>query len=197
MASKAESKPLRIGTLGASRIAPAALINPARDNDGVEVAAVAARDRARAEQYARKYGIPVVHETYEDLIADPALEAIYNPLPNSLHAEWTIRALQASLFSSKLLAIWLKVEGTEGSLYARNPLFPQRGFSRLKVSTAAGTRTENFSKPSTYEEQLVAFVALVREGTAVPTDGWDGVRNMQVIDAIYRAAGMEVRGAGS
>ena len=61
---------------------------------------------------------------------------------------------------------------------------------------AAGKVTEKYSKPATYDEQLVAFVALVREGTAVPTDGWDGVRNMQVIDDIYRAAGLAVRGAG-
>ena len=81
--------PLRIGTLGAARIAPAAIVRPAREVDEVEVAAVAARDRARAEKFATKHGIPKVHGTYDALLGDPDIDAIYNPLPNGLHAEWT------------------------------------------------------------------------------------------------------------
>jgi predicted dehydrogenase len=61
----------------------------------VEVVAVAARDRYRAEKFATKHGIPRVLESYEALIADPDIDAIYNPLPNGLHAEWTTRALAA------------------------------------------------------------------------------------------------------
>jgi predicted dehydrogenase len=86
---------MRIGTLGAARIAPAALIRPARSVENVEVTAVAARDRSRAEGFASKHGIPVVHGTYQSLVCDPSLDAIYNPLPNALHAEWTLRALEA------------------------------------------------------------------------------------------------------
>ena len=333
MENKSLSKPIRIGTLGASRIAPAALINPARNNVLAEVVAVAARDQSHAEKYARKHGIPQVHTTYESLIADDNIDAIYNPLPNSLHAEWTIRALeagkhvlcekplasnagearqmaetadtqnrflmeafhwryhtmakriieivqsgqlgvikhiaaslcvpyvlpgdiryrldlaggammdlgaytvsmlrhvsgeepqvvsaksalsspgvdrlmeatfefpggatgrlQASLFSHKLFAIWLHVEGETGTLYARNPVMPQMGLAKVKITTHEGTQTEQFGKPTSYEEQLVAFVDLVKNHTAVPTDGWDGVRNMQVIDDVYRAAGMPLRG---
>jgi predicted dehydrogenase len=59
------------------------------------VTAVAARDRSRAEAYAAEHGIPVVHDSYEALIADPDIDAIYNPLPNSLHAPWTLRAIAA------------------------------------------------------------------------------------------------------
>jgi predicted dehydrogenase len=333
MKRKLESPLLRIGTLGASRIAPSALIAPARKNDRVEVAAVAARDRTRAERYAAKYRIPRVFDSYAALIADPDIDAVYNPLPNSLHAQWTIRALQAgkhvlcekplaanarearqmaetadasgrhlmeafhwryhemaeriidlvrsgeigqiqhigaslcvpwilpgdiryrrdlaggammdlgsytvsmlrhvsgeepevvsaeaklsspgvdrlmeaqlkfpsgatgmlqaSLFSLKLFALWLRVEGDQGTIYARNPTAPQRGFDQVKVENNAWTRTERFYKPATYEFQLAAFADLVFEGTAVPTDGWDGVRNMRVIDDVYRAAGMEPRG---
>ncbi len=102
--------------------------------------------------------------------------------------------LQASLFSHKLFALWLRVEGEQGTLEARNPTAPQMGLARIKIHSAAGKRTERFGKPATYEAQLDAFAALLREGTAVPTDGWDGVRNMQVIDDIYRAAGMQPRG---
>ncbi|MFC4590876.1 Gfo/Idh/MocA family oxidoreductase [Sphaerisporangium corydalis] len=86
---------MRIGTLGAARITPSALIRPARAVDGVQVTAVAARDPSRAEAFAAKHGIPVVHTSYEDLLADPTLDAVYNPLPNALHAEWTLRALEA------------------------------------------------------------------------------------------------------
>jgi predicted dehydrogenase len=87
--------PLRIGILGAARIAPMALIRPAAASAEVEVAAVAARDASRAHAFAAKHGIARVHEDYERLIADPDLDAIYNPLPNSLHGRWTRAALDA------------------------------------------------------------------------------------------------------
>jgi predicted dehydrogenase len=87
--------PLRLGILGAARIAPMALLAPARRVADAVVVAVAARDPARASAFAARHRIPRVHPTYEALLADPEVEAIYNPLPNSLHAPWTIRALEA------------------------------------------------------------------------------------------------------
>ncbi|WP_431230968.1 Gfo/Idh/MocA family protein [Mycolicibacterium psychrotolerans] len=87
--------PVRVGVLGAATIAPAALINPAKDNAEVVVAAVAARDMSRARAFAAKHGIPEVHDGYESLIADPDVDAIYNPLPNGLHGRWTRAALDA------------------------------------------------------------------------------------------------------
>ena len=89
------SSPLRMGVLGAAAIVPVALMGPARSIPEVRVTAIAARDPERARAFARKQNIPQVHQTYEDLINDPDIDAIYNPLPNGLHAEWTIRALQA------------------------------------------------------------------------------------------------------
>jgi predicted dehydrogenase len=86
---------VRIGVLGAARIAPPALIQPALVLDGVRVVAIAARDRNRAASFAAKHGIPTVHDTYDALLADPAIDAIYNPLPNGLHGRWTIAALRA------------------------------------------------------------------------------------------------------
>src|SRR3984885_4842783 len=86
---------LRLGILGAARIAPAAVIRPARTIDEVTVAAVAARDRDRAEGFARKHHISTVHDRYEDLVGSPDIDAVYVPLPNGLHAEWTIAALLA------------------------------------------------------------------------------------------------------
>ena len=89
-------EPLRIGVLGAARIAPLAVVKPARQlPDEATVVAVAARDRSRAEKFAAKHAIPTVHDNYDDLLADPEVEAVYNPLPNGLHGKWTIAALLA------------------------------------------------------------------------------------------------------
>jgi predicted dehydrogenase len=86
---------LRIGVLGAARITPSALLKPASRVSGVAVTAVAARDPRRAAEFAAKHGIPRVLPSYDDLVDDPDVDAIYNPLPNSLHARWTLRAIAA------------------------------------------------------------------------------------------------------
>jgi predicted dehydrogenase len=72
-----------------------ALITPALSHPSVVIAAVAARDRSKAETYAKKHGIPVVHSSYTDLLSDPQIDAIYVALPNSHHHEWALRALEA------------------------------------------------------------------------------------------------------
>jgi predicted dehydrogenase len=86
---------MRIGILGAAGIAGTALVEPARQVDEVEVAAVAARDPGRAEAYARDHGIAVAHRSYQELLDDTSLDAIYVPLANSLHAQWSMAALDA------------------------------------------------------------------------------------------------------
>ena len=323
---------LRIGTLGAARITPAALIRPAAAVDGVRVTAVAARDVARAQHFADKHGIERVHRSYDHLIADPELDAIYNPLPNGLHCEWTVRALEAgkhvlcekplaaneaearqmadaaaasgrvlfeafhwryhplaertleivrsgelgrvtrveagmcfplpvpsdiryqldlaggatmdcgcyvvsmvrhlsgqepevvsarmkamspgvdrymqaelrfpdgasgrvrcSMWSARLLELSLRIVGEQGELRIFNPVMPQF-YHRLRVRTESGRRAEKVAGEASYTCQLRAFLAAVREGAPVPTDGADGVANMRVIDAIYRAAGYAPRG---
>jgi predicted dehydrogenase len=87
--------PVRIGILGAARIAPVALVKPAKARDDVVVAAVAARDRERADGFATRHGIGTAYGSYEDLIADPELDAVYIPLPNGLHGRWIRAALDA------------------------------------------------------------------------------------------------------
>jgi len=89
---------LRFGILGAARIAPAALIVPAASHADVIVTAVASRDQGKADAYAKKHDIPSVYygpECYQQLLDDVNVDAVYNPLPNSLHYEWTIKALNA------------------------------------------------------------------------------------------------------
>ncbi len=87
---------MQIGVLGAARIAPVALIKPAKENPDVVVAAVAARDASRAQAFAAKHGIGRVHDSYEALLADPDIDAVYIPLPNGLHGKWTRAALNAN-----------------------------------------------------------------------------------------------------
>ncbi|HEY6319596.1 MAG TPA: Gfo/Idh/MocA family oxidoreductase [Acidimicrobiia bacterium] len=330
-------EPLRIGTLGAAKITPGALTKPAREVPEVEVVAVAARDRARAERFARKRGIPTVHGSYEALLADPGVDAVYNPLPNGLHGRWTLAALDAgkhvlcekpftanadeaekvaaaasssglvvmeafhyryhpliarvleilrggelgslrridtrmcfplpfphdiryqldlaggatmdagcyaihqartlagveptvtdaqakcsspgvdrwlraelrfsdelagsvesALMSSRLISLSARVEGERGTLAVTNLTSPQY-FHRLVVrdrdpaTGAERRRKERVRGGPTYVYQLRAFAAAVRDGTPFPTTPADAVANMKVIDAAYRAAGLEPR----
>ncbi len=327
------SDPLRIGVLGAARIAPMALLRPAREMVEASVWAVAARSPERARAFAAKHRVPRVHDSYEALIDDPELDAIYNPLPNGLHCEWTLRALRAgkhvlcekplaanaeeaermaaaaresgrvlmeafhwryhplaarmkeivssgmlgeirhveaalciplplpndiryrwdlaggaamdtgcytvsmvrhlaetepevvsarawlaapqvdrrmegelrfgdgrtgrivcSLFSKTLLRVEVRVRGSRGEMRVTNPLAPHF-FHRLTVKGADGKRRERLEGDATYTHQLRAFVDAIRNGTPLPTDADDGVANMRVIDALYRAAGLSPRGA--
>ncbi len=85
---------VRWGIVGTANIARAQFL-PALRQAGGAASAVAGRDAARAEKYARENGIDRAITGYQALIEDPGIDALYIPLPNSLHAEWTIRALQA------------------------------------------------------------------------------------------------------
>jgi len=322
---------LRIGVLGAARITPLALVKPARRIGGAQVVAVAARDRTRATEFARKQGIPRVMEGYAELINDPDIDAVYNPLPNGLHGYWTIAALMAgkhvlcekpftanadearsvaeacngnpglvvmeafhyqyhpltkrlveivrsgelgtirnvdvafsapvwkrgdiryqlalaggatmdmgcypvsllrlltpgprvngaeaklsspgvdramdahfslpdggsahigcSMFSSSVLRLHAEVTGDNGKITVFNPFSPQYGH-RMKVTTSLGTRKERFSRKPSYDFQLEAFVAAVEDGASFPTTAADAIRTMELIDAIYNAAGLPLR----
>jgi predicted dehydrogenase len=326
---------LRIGCLGAAKIAPAALVRPCASNDGVVCAAVAARDPNRARAFAAKHGIAKVHESYEALLADDDLDAVYNPLPNGLHGLWTLRALEhgkhvlcekpftanaaearrvadraeasglvvmeafhwryhpmaarmlevigsgelgevqrieaalcfplplfkdirwqlalaggalmdagcypvhmvrtlagaeptvvsasarlrspgvdrrmeaefsfadgrtgrilASMWSSTLLRLRVVVTGSKGTMRVFNPTTPHM-FNRLSVVSAGQRHHERVRGGPTYNYQLEAFRAAVQEGTPTLTPPSESVANMEVIDAIYEAAGLEPRPAGS
>ncbi len=87
-------RPLRFGVLGAARIAESAIVAPARLT-GTPLVLVAARDRDRARQFADTHGIERVADSYEAVLEDPEVDAIYNPLPNGLHAPWNLAAVRA------------------------------------------------------------------------------------------------------
>ncbi|MCP5027274.1 MAG: Gfo/Idh/MocA family oxidoreductase [Actinomycetia bacterium] len=324
--------PIRIGILGAANIAPKALIDPARKLDSVVVSRVAARDPERARTFAMEHGVSGVEADYQALITSDAVDVVYNPLPMSEHAQWTIAALgggkdvfcekpfaanasearamvDAAEESGRILVeafhyryhplflrildlvrsgtigeiqrvegrfavpivaegniryswelaggslmdlgcyptswvrhivgeepevvsasaiegpphidismdaelrfpsgttghvhcsmdpacsrdIQLTVEGTSGRIEAINPMAPQMG-NRLTITTARGTTAGPVEGGVSYEHQLRAFVDHLRHGTPFPTQGADSIGNMTAIDAMYRAAGLPVRG---
>jgi predicted dehydrogenase len=320
---------MRMGILGAARIAPAALIRPARSVAEVEVAAVAARDRARAEAFAAKHRIPEVYGSYDEVLA--AVDAVYIPLPNSLHAPWILRALDAgldvlcekpltsnaaearevaaaaertgrtvmeafhyryhplaermreiaatelgeirrvetalcfplpkfgdirydlalaggatmdagcyaihvmrlvgpgrpevtsaralektpgvdramsarfrfpsgatgrmtaSLWSRSVLRLGVRVEGERGTMRAFNFVMPH-AYHRLTVTVDGRTRHERIRGEPTYTYQLRAFAAAVRGADTNLTPPADSIITMDLIDAVYRAAGLPLRG---
>jgi predicted dehydrogenase len=323
---------VRIGILGAARIVPSALIRPAQQVPDVTVYGIAARNVARAQAFAKKHQIAHVFANYAELLADPHIDAVYLPLPNSLHEPWTLKALAAgkhvlcekpfaanateaermtaagqesglvlmeafhyryhplaarmkeivksgelgtirrieawlcfplpfksdirynlslaggatmdagaytvnvlrfladsepevieataqlaslgvdrrmdaellfpngitghftaSLFSSIILRIGVHVTGEQGEMHISNFILPQL-YHRLTVHTPKGRRTERFPGDATYTYQLRAFTQAITQGIPVPTDATDAIANMRVIDAIYRKAGLEVRG---
>lgn len=85
---------VRLGLLSTARI-NREILSGAASADRVDVVAVASRERARAEAYAHEHGIARAHGSYDDLLADGEVDAVYISLPNALHHEWTVRALQA------------------------------------------------------------------------------------------------------
>jgi xylose dehydrogenase (NAD/NADP) len=102
------NQPLRWGLLSTARINKA-LIEPLRNSKRNRLVAVASRTQEKAETYARQHKIPQAYGTYEALLADPEIDVIYNPLPNHLHAEWSIKAMQAGkhVLCEKPLALTL------------------------------------------------------------------------------------------
>lgn len=334
-------RPLRFGILGAARIAPNAIIKPARQVGGVEVVAVAARSADRAQAFAHKHQIARVHAAYADLLADDKVDAVYIALPNSLHAEWSIRALEAgkhvlcekpmtcnaaeagqvaeastaaassgflyaeafhnlyhplalamrecvqsgllgelrsvrAVFNTTILrrqdirfeyalgggalmdlgcymislarfvlgamlrvesascsllkpkvdartianlrvvkeiastpatsvhiecamqrwkapSVYFEAQGAVGTMKVINPVLPQL-YNRMAIEVNGRREVRHLPRVSTYGEQLKAFVAAANGGASMTTNAHWGLGNMQVIDAIYEAAGLPVRG---
>lgn len=88
---------IRWGVLGAARIAVNQVIPAIQRVAGAELVAIASRDLDKARETAARFGIPKAFGSYEALLDDPDIDAVYIPLPNALHAPWTIRAAQAGM----------------------------------------------------------------------------------------------------
>jgi len=88
-------KAIRWGVLGVAHIAVKKVIPAMQKGSISEVVALASRDSKKAEAAAAQLGIPQAYSSYEDLLADPSIDAVYNPLPNHLHVPWSIRAAEA------------------------------------------------------------------------------------------------------
>ena len=326
-------EPLRLGMLGAARIAPFSVIRHARELEGVAVVAVGEEYQSaeRLERYARKHRIPQTYRSFDELLANPDIDAVYVPLPISMHADWCVKAIEAgkhvlcekpfaanateaqrvleasegtslvvaeamhfryhplvervrqviadgeigkieridASFSaylpfndfrfnyatggggtidmgcypigfiravteeeptvleaeaglhgtlidrwmrarmqlgsggdvrlfvgmrcSKLLSVSMRIKGSRGSIGILNFIKPEV-YHRLRIRTEAGVRNERVPGGSTYKAQLKAFAEAVRDGTQPVTTVADAVKNARVIDAVYLAAGLPVRG---
>jgi D-xylose 1-dehydrogenase (NADP+, D-xylono-1,5-lactone-forming) len=100
---------LRWGILSTARI-KRAVIPPIKSSPRHELVAIASRSLSQAQAAAREWGIPKSYGSYEALLADPQIDVVYNPLPNSLHAEWTVKACQAGkhVLCEKPLAVTIE-----------------------------------------------------------------------------------------
>lgn len=141
------TRPLRLGILGAARIANA-FVAGARLSTNIEIAAIASRDAARAETFARAHGIPR-SLSYEQLLAAPDIDAVYIPLPHHLHAHWSIAAARAGkhVLCEKPLA-----------------LSEAEALAMFEAADAAGVvLVEGY--PYLYQPQTQAIEQLIAEGT--------------------------------
>ena len=95
MLAKSMDQKVRWGVLGVADIAVKKVIPAMQRGECSQIVGIASRDLKKAQQAAEQLGIPKAYGSYEDLLADPEVEAIYNPLPNQLHVPWSIKAAEA------------------------------------------------------------------------------------------------------
>jgi predicted dehydrogenase len=113
-------KKIRWGILGVAKIATVKVIPAMQRASNLEVAAIASRDLSKARAAAEQLGIPQAYGSYEELLADPSIDAIYNPLPNHLHVPWSIRAAEAGKHVLCEKPIGLSVAETRDLIAARD-----------------------------------------------------------------------------
>ena len=129
MAYAATDRPLRWGILGTAEIS-LEVMRGIRAAAGSELRAVASRDEAKATAWAAEHGIPLAFGSYDALLASGEVDLIYNPLPNSLHAQWTIKALEAGhpVLCEKPLAVDAVEARAVAAVSARTGLPVAEGF---------------------------------------------------------------------
>ena len=141
-------KKVRWGVLGAAKIAINQVIPAMQQGEWSEVVAIASRDVEKARGAASGLGIPKAYGSYEELLADPDVEAVYNPLPNHLHVPWSIKAAEAGKHVLCEKPISLTVAEARQLLAARDR-------SGVKIAEAFMVRTH---------PQWLATRDLIREG---------------------------------
>ena len=126
------SEPLRLGVLGAARIAELAIVKPARAT-GTRLVAIAARDRERASAFASEHGVEQALASYAEVVASPDVEAVYNPLPNALHGIWNLAAIDAGkhVLSEKPFAANAEEAAEVAAAAHRSGLLVVEGFHYL------------------------------------------------------------------
>lgn len=127
-------KKIRWGILGVAKIATTKVIPAMQRSANVEIAAIASRDLSKARAAAAELGIPQAYGSYEELLADPSIDAIYNPLPNHLHVPWSIRAAEAGKHVLCEKPIALSVAETRDLIAARDK-------AQVKIGEAFMART--------------------------------------------------------
>jgi predicted dehydrogenase len=125
---------VRWGVLGAAKIAVRKVIPAMQKGEWSEVVAISSRNRDKAEEAARALGIRKAYGSYEELLRDSEVEAIYNPLPNQLHVPWTLKAIEAGkhVLCEKPLSLTAQEART---------LLPVRDRARVKIGEAFMVRT--------------------------------------------------------
>ncbi len=142
------TRKIRWGVLGAARIAREKVIPAMQRGEFSQVAAIASRDPGRARRWAAQLGIPKACESYEELLADREIDAVYNPLPNHLHVPWSIRSADAGKHVLCEKPIALSVAETRSLIEARDR-------NRVKVGEAFMARSH---------PQWLRSLELVRSG---------------------------------
>jgi len=128
------TKKIRWGILGVAKIATTKVIPAMQRAENVEIAAIASRDLNKARTAAEKLAIPQAYGSYEELLADRSIDAIYNPLPNHLHVPWSIRAAEAGKHVLCEKPIGLSVAETRDLIAARDQ-------ANVKIGEAFMVRT--------------------------------------------------------
>ncbi|MES2459217.1 MAG: Gfo/Idh/MocA family oxidoreductase [Armatimonadota bacterium] len=126
----AEIQPIRWGVLGCARVFERRMVPAFASVNGSILVAVASRSQDKADQMAAKHGVPRAYGSYEALLSDPAIDAVYIPLPNDLHCEWTLRALSAGkhVLCDKPAALSYADAMTMAAAAKRSGLRLQEGF---------------------------------------------------------------------
>lgn len=164
------SKPLRFGILGAANIAHAfaAGVAPA---DSIRIAAIASRDAERAETFAREFGIERHFGSYDAMLASPELDAVYVPLPNAMHAEWSIRAADAGkhVLCEKPLAMSADEAGEMFAAAGRNGIVLREAYPYLAQQQTIRTR-------ELIAEGAIGQLQMIRASFGVPFSDRSNIR---------------------